>query len=295
MNKPLRDAKGRFVKKNAPVVKKEPPPKPSLETRLREAMRNKMGDGRLNVSTNGIRYADGTDRLNPQDICAARFYADNRYAKAVEAIVIIDDYYKNYDDNKKASYKEFLNYLFNVSPWKDAFLTKCPDIAVTTCVSFDVEQDASFILNAQQVMRQWSEFPAFRDTYVRLRNEGFSVEHSVIASLYFKIDQRNEKKFVFTGDAGHTAVYSNGKLEQVRRFFNHNGYNKDRKKFSEYRPYVPYICFVVADNSYFGEGFKQTLRKKLNKPDENGWGVHVNDYSLWEIGFAIGLIFGEIK
>ncbi len=253
------------------------------------------GNEYLNVSTNGIRYEDGTDRLNPQDICAARFYVNNRTSKAVEAIVIIDTYYKNYNDDVKAAYKEFLSYLFNVSPWKDAFITKCPDIAVATCVSFDVEQDASFILNAQQVMRQWSEFPSFREMYSRVRKQGLGVEHSVFASLYFKVDNRNQEKFVFVGDNGHTAVYSNGKLQQVRRFFNREGCNKDGKKFSEYRPYVPNICFVVAESALVGEGFKDVLRKKLDKPAENGWGARVNDYSLLEIGFAIGLIFGEVK
>lgn len=293
VDKPLRDAKGRFVKKNAPVkkeeVKKEPPPKPTLEKLLRDALGGRMG---LNVSTNGILHKDGTVRLNPADICAARFYVQR--SEAVEAIVIIDKYYQGYDEDTKKLYLQFLTYLFNGSPWKDCFVTKDAEEAVRSCVKFNVDAIHSHVLSAQQVLRQFSEFETFREVLKKLISKGVSMKHSVFIACYFNpyMDE-----FSLRPDTGHSVVYQNGLVKEIKSTFKDGKLSTSLDYLAPFKKSVPYhkgiCCAVAANTNNYEGGFVRYTEQVCGKDTVvRGWGAMVNKYSLEELLIITGAIFG---
>lgn len=295
--KPLRGPDGRFLPKNAKPIKAVKAVKvktgaDEIEERLRASV--KVKDNGLGVSTNGIRYANGDFRLNPSDICAARFYPER--ADATDAIVIIDEYYKLFEEETKKHYREFLNYLFNDSPWKQCFLTKIVAFAVEHYVAFDVNQPATHVNSAQQVMRQFSEFQHVRDDYAAFRKH-FSVAHSVFLVCYFQ--RRGGEQYIIRPDSGHTCVYAYGITDQIKRTFKQGELVACDTEFKKKRHNLYGICCAVAKTAEYKDMRKagnftfdaMTLTGK--KFDEAGWAAGgTPKYSINELAMIIGMIFG---
>lgn len=292
--KPFRGPDGRFLPKNAKPIKavKVKTGADEIEERLRASA--KVKDEGLGVSTNGIRYANGDFRLNPSDICAARFYPER--ADATDAIVIIDEYYNRLEEETRKHYIEFLNYLFNDSPWKHCFLTKSAEFAVKRYVAFDVNQPATHVNSAQQVMRQFSEFQHVREDYAAFRKH-FSVAHSVFLVCYFQ--RRGDGTYIIRPDSGHTCVYAYGFTDQIKLTFKQGTLMVGPVKFKEKRRALHGICCAVARSAEYKDMRKagnftfdaMTLTGK--KFDADGWAVGgTPKYSINELAMIIGMIFG---
>lgn len=296
---PLRGPNGRFLPKGveeAPVKKGEKPvpPKPNEEEQLEAALRKDLGEKELGVSTNGVRCIDGEMILNAHDICAYRWFPNrfNRNEKASHAIVIVDKYFKEYDADTRKHYKEFLNYLFNDSPWEACFLTKDVSFAINRYVSFNVEEKRASVVSAQQVMRQFSEFPAFRETYKACRSNKMSVAHSVFVACFFNYEIPGGK-FAARPDTGHSCVNKHSVLTEVKRTFK-EGILNDMKDKAYKIPTggLGVICDAVAF-AYREHSFYTHFCKLTGKEAEGmGWNAKVPKFSFQEILMAIGMVFG---
>lgn len=297
--KPLRGADGRFLPKEgkkAPVKEKEEPvldEEGKLEKALREALKAEREPG-LDVSTNGLRLTDGSYKLNPHDICAYRWYPStyNNKCEATHAIVIIDDYYVKYDDETKKLYREFLLYMFHDSPWKDCFLTKNIEHALKHCVSFDVNQKRSHVVNAQQVMRQFSEFEFFRKTYKSARNAGFAVKHAVFIACFF---QNDVKGFSARAETGHSCVNKWSDVMQLQKTFG-EGVLNDCGDLAYKIPtgYLGPICNAVALSlgQKNDKAFYNVAKRIACKTEDVGWDARAARFTAVDLALVVGFVFG---
>ena len=153
------------VKKAA--VKKEK--KLSLRATLRKQVGSNPGVCSYGIETDGGRYI-----MHVRDVCHARL-TSNGSAKAVA--LHVNEHFKKADEEVKDTYKTFMNYLFNRSPYAMAFKTKRASEALTREVMMNVDATASQLCTGAVALRMASEYKGFLPAFKRVRELGGS-EHA---------------------------------------------------------------------------------------------------------------------
>jgi len=133
----------------------------------------------------------------------------------------------------KREHMDFIRWMLNKSPWKDAFLTKNAAEAYNNGFYINVCADTTVVYAALIAMRQFSEFEGFARSYSLLRKEGYCPAVSYITAQFIyggKEPHRrsfmNDNHTVLTGDQSIQEFMKEVKMpsgfpQNVKPFYQH--------------------------------------------------------------------------
>lgn len=105
-----------------------------------------------------VQFQDGTENKQYQDVCHARLFGQgyNNF-KPIKAIYLnVSGHYKFLQEHD--TYKEFVKYIIEESPWKDAFIRRPFDKVINSGVSLNLGRGKNYLISAAVALRVGSEY-----------------------------------------------------------------------------------------------------------------------------------------
>jgi len=205
----LKAMKARLKKAAKAKLKLKKPAKKFLRSELR-----KQVGGNPGTCSYGIERKDGSFKMHIRDVCHARLRLEGGMKAA--ALHVKSHYEKAPDDCKK-TYVQFMNYLFNRSPYAVAFKTKKASEALAREIAMDVDNATlSQIVAGAIALRLASEYKGFLPAFQKVKELGGS-EHAAffIASTHQYINNNWSRNW----NGGHNIMAHYLKYSNVIKAF----------------------------------------------------------------------------
>lgn len=165
-----------------------------------------------------MEYADGSRKLNYNAPC----HANLMYSKNVVSLVDdIGSHHINHRD--KETYKDFVHYMLNDSPWRHQFLTKDVEKALTHGVYYDVDADYNRVVCSAVALRQGSEHYERLSMFKYLKEKGFS---SNVAWCVAQVLQKGITTTISVPNGGHDVFVYTMASNTFFKFFKEGFTNK---------------------------------------------------------------------
>ena len=210
-------------------------------------------------------YHSGKWSVNVHKVCHADvgLHTDIKYF--LEAIT---GHYNRMDEKNKEAFADYFDYIVKRSPWKDVFPIKSFKHALKHHVTINIKLPTFVVMGAITALRQGSEYPRIRDTFLSLRR--IIPESTAFALTSVLTGDLNEtEKWLWAGtNTNHTVFNNNMTIEDLYSFMT-KGYTADqlkKKPFSEGSPGYFGIHAGIAnkDEDDYQYGYKgESLRKKF--------------------------------
>ena len=261
--------------KPAPVIKK---------TLAQELMEKVDKAGSAGTCSYAIEFASGHRRFQSNDACHARMRWGKDYGnndkdndKAVAVACNIHGHVKRVGQIADAdSYKAFVKYMLNDSPWADAWLTKDIDEAMKGCAMMDVTKHFSYVCSAAIALRTGSEYPKFLKVFKQLIDMKYSPHVAYIMSQMTNICNNGAYEVINQGGSHHV-FHSSMDLDKVVAFFDNKKLNIENKPYNESEKQMYTIFKTMADEPHVKHG-KPTIistitdaNKELIFVNKTGW------------------------
>lgn len=187
-----------------PAKKKEEPAKPCVRSELKKLVGENAG-----MCSYSIQFSDGTFRHQARDICHARIpkgYADGEKKPVALALNISGHIGKRaaHPITNLPTYKTFLDYMLNRSPFAFTFLTKNVDEAISLGILMDVDNaTVDEVSTAAIILRQATEWSGFLTVWSKAIVLGASQDVALFASILVHADGEGYR---LATDGGHKPV-----------------------------------------------------------------------------------------
>ena len=217
-------SKGEIVK-NVPAAKPKKVKKPkfkSLRAEQRAAQKKERGMGTCSYS---LQFEDGSIRHQINDVCHARARRQI-YGKKDGEVTAMALHISSYEVAKKQSYKDYVKFILNDSPWAPCFNTKSVAIAMRYGILMDVDKPINEVVGACIALREGSEFKGKLALFSYVLKLGFSGKTAyIISSMMGGKDANGNYKFTGCPGGGHKAWNDDISMQKMFAFFK-AGYGK---------------------------------------------------------------------
>lgn len=216
-------SKGEIVK-NVPAAKPKKVKKPKFKSLRAEQRARQKEVGAMGTCSYSLQFEDGSIRHQINDVCHARARRQD-YGKKEGEVTAMALHISSYEVAKKQSYKDYVKFILNDSPWAPCFNTKSVAIAIRYGILMDVDKPINEVVGACIALREGSEFSLKLSMFAKVLKWGFSGKTAYIISCM--VDDKNANgNYKFTGNpAGHKSWNDNISMQKMFAFFK-AGYGK---------------------------------------------------------------------
>jgi hypothetical protein len=293
-NAPVKRAKPKAKGVIAPKVKKAAKPvvpataiiAPAYD--LRKELARRAGNGTCNYA---LEFTKSPPRMQHNDVCHARLcwgYSEVHENKLegdeiVNIALNVKPHYAEMGDVNKKTYKLFIHYMLNESPWAFCFITKDVEEALNVGILMDVDQNVSHLVGAAISLRTANEHQRILPVFQKCIDMGYSGNTSFLTSGWFMEGGRT------TIWPGHNSLRDGLIAKYVFKFFKEGyakklpGIRKDTKQIG-YKIYET-ICNTGKyvnqyDDNPGQETFSQFVQKhRVERVEGKGFARKtINDY-----------------
>lgn len=208
-----------FVKLNGEAKVNE-----DLMTQLTKKAENSGGGGLCHYA---LEFDNNHIRFQISDACHARMPFDNAYHPRAQgnneavlksvALNVSVHLNKMAEANKQA-YKDFVKYIIQESPWKDAFLPRPIEDVYNSGVYIDITKEYWYCISAAIALRVGHEYPFRLPLFKSIIDLGFSPDVAFVVSQ-FSYSQGGQEKFVKNTGGHHCINNVDCTTEQFANFF----------------------------------------------------------------------------
>jgi hypothetical protein len=210
------------VKKEVP---KPVPPKLSLGMELKEKV-----NGKHYTASYAFEFSDGSRRFHYADVCHARMNFGGYYGGGPEVshvALCIEGHY-NHADNKE-TYRKFVEYILNDSPWASCFLTKKWEDAIGEVIYINVDEAHSRCVCAAIALRMGSEYPDRLKVFQYFLDMGYDANTAWLGANLLQRQGKIWSHAPLTG--GHDVFVAYHVWEDVAKFFKSGWHVEDKVIF----------------------------------------------------------------
>jgi hypothetical protein len=195
-NAPVKRAKPKAKGVVAPKVKKAAKPvvpeqaiiAPAYD--LRKELAKRAGNGTCNYA---LEFTKSPPRMQHNDACHARLcwgyrevHENKREGDEIANIALnVKPHYDDMGDADKKTYKLFIHYMLNESPWAFCFITKDVEEALNVGILMDVDQNVSHLVGAAISLRTANEHRRILPIFQKCIDMGYSGNTSFLTSGWF--------------------------------------------------------------------------------------------------------------
>jgi hypothetical protein len=240
-------AKEEDIKMAKKAVKKFPDLRSLIAQSRKEDIKNVKGVSSYVVFVKNMDTGEITLNKHLRDVCHARlsvYYPDRKVNK--EAVAVIDyqqEHYKQVEERAGKefipSYKKFVDYIVNRSPWAVAFQGKTVKNVLENGVLMNVEAPSGAVAGACQALRYLSEF-AYQNAIWKLLMDNGIQEDAAFLTTYALIKEENGTFTKNQMGGGHQPINGAIAAGSLISFFA-NGYNEAFLKSEPYRTRTSYV------------------------------------------------------
>lgn len=151
------------------------------------------------------------------------------HGNITQVVFCLSGHYKA--SKEPATYKEWIDYMINRSPWSNAFITKDVEEGLKSGFYGNVEESLSRLSCSAIQMRQASEFGGVIETFKFIKANGFS--DNVACFMTIGIRKGANGWVNYSMDGGHTCFIGLHNLEQVVKFFKEGWHRPTDKPFKD--------------------------------------------------------------
>jgi hypothetical protein len=240
-------AKEEDIKVAKKAVKKFPDLRSLIAHSRKEDIKDVGGVSSYVVFVKNMDTGEITLNKHLRDVCHARlsvYYPDRKVNK--EAVAVIDyqqEHYKQVEVRAGKefipSYKKFVDYIVNRSPWAVAFQGKTVKNVLENGVLMNVEAPSGAVAGACQALRYLSEFAYKNEIWKLLMDNGIQEDAAFLTTYALN----KEENGTFTKNpmgGGHQPINGAISAGSLISFFA-NGYNEAFLKSEPYRTCTSYV------------------------------------------------------
>lgn len=250
----------------------KPPPPPIKneftlgEELVKKSLEHKQKAGVTERCSYAKEFDTGKRVFNVADICHARI-PWNGIGGVNECTAIAFDIARHHRDHETPKeYLEFVDYMLNRSPWANCFLTKDVQKALKEGVYGNVDVGVSRLSCSAIALRQGSEFPHKLNTFIFLKNKGFSENLSwFMAQGVHKADEWRKSGI----EGWHDTFESVMNLDDVVQFFNTGWHTEEGLPLRKSKSH--YSIFKSIGSSYDGPQLKTFFNNLKTTVIGTGW------------------------
>jgi hypothetical protein len=241
------------VKKKKAVAKKKFPNLKALIAKSRkEDIKGVGGVSSYVVFTKNKKTGEITPNKNLRDVCHARLALYYGREDIPEAVAVID-YQQQHEQQAlaagkqyKTSYRKFVDYIVNRSPWAVAFQGKTAKNVLENGVLMNVEAPSGAVAGACMALRYLSEFNAQNAVWKLMMDNGIQ-EDAAFLTTYAFIDEKDGTFTPHPMGGGHQAISGMIPAGSLISFFA-NGYDEAFLKSEPYRTKTSYRVHEHIEN-----------------------------------------------
>lgn len=224
-----------------------------------------------------IKFTDGSIKYQVRDACHARIpnssWGCGEYFKKTPMAIALN--VKGHSGCFKdiTTYRKYVNYILNDSPWKEVFLTRDVDEAFKYGVLMNVEKNIHAIVAGAVALREGSEFAYETTIFEELLDNGISGNTAYVLSKNFKKNGNDNYQLVGISNAHKVLAYSMDRAVTLEFF--KNGYagkaDKDpyRLVHNSYRGLASFIAPMSKDA--FGDYVRDIFELAKAKAEVYDW------------------------